>query len=193
MYHHPFTTAAAKSAMSFDEPPGSRIGFFALCVLGAVMLSCATFVAMGATVMREPTPFDSTGKITLLSVQAVGVQIYECHMEDGGRLTWKFREPLATLTLDGKTIGQHYAGPSWQFDDGGKVLGKVVAQKNGASDRDISLLQLDVISHEGKGATAQVASIERIDTNGGLFTGECQQQGALHLEPYRARYLFLGN
>jgi len=191
MHHHPSTTAAAKSPTSFDEPPASPIGFFALCVLGAVMLSGATFVAKGATVMRAPTSFDSAGKIILLSVQAAGVQIYECRAGDGGRLTWKFREPLATLMLNGETIGRHFAGPSWQFNDGGEVSGKVLAQKNGSSDRDIPLLQLAVVSDEQRGAVAHVTSIERIDTQGGSFTGECLQEGALHLEPYRAQYVFL--
>jgi hypothetical protein len=28
-----------------------------------------------------------------------------------GKLSWAVREPIATLTADGKTVGRHYAGP----------------------------------------------------------------------------------
>ena len=31
-----------------------------------------------------------------------------------GALTWAFREPIATLFQDGKTVGRHYAGPTWE-------------------------------------------------------------------------------
>jgi hypothetical protein len=30
---------------------------------------------------------------------------------------WTLREPIATLLLDGKTVGRHYAGPNWEHMD----------------------------------------------------------------------------
>src|SRR2546421_10876903 len=36
-----------------------------------------------------------------------------------------FREPIATLLLDGKTVGRHYAGPNWEHADGSAVVAKV--------------------------------------------------------------------
>jgi len=157
------------------------------------MISSATFGAMGATANSVPAPFDTRGKITLLTVQAVGVQIYDCRADDAGRLTWQFREPLAILTVNGQTVGRHFAGPSWQLNDGGKVVGEVVAQKPGASDKDIALLKLDVAGSEGAGVLSRVTTVERLNTRGGSFVGTCDQAGGLHAEPYSAQYSFLGN
>ncbi len=35
--------------------------------------------------------------------------------------SWTFREPIATLLDDGKTVGRHYAGPNWEDNDGSAV------------------------------------------------------------------------
>lgn len=37
-----------------------------------------------------------------------------------------------------------------------------------------------------------VDEVQRLDTQGGKFAGSCTQEGALHVEPYSARYVFLG-
>ena len=52
----------------------------------------------------------------LVTLHAEGAQLYECKPDSGdrseaGALTWQFREPIATLILDGKSVGRHYAGP----------------------------------------------------------------------------------
>lgn len=171
----------------------SRRTFIHLRALAPIVLCAATFVAFGADALSAPGAFDIPGVTEVLSVEATGVQIYECHMDDSGHLIWKFREPLAILTANGKTIGRHYAGPSWQLNDGSTVVGKVVAQKPGAGEKDVALLQLEVVSHAGEGSLARATAVERLDTHGGVFAGECQQMGALHAEPYSASYVFLGN
>jgi hypothetical protein len=33
--------------------------------------------------------------------------------------------------------------------------------------------------------------VQRLETRGGVFSGECQAVGSLHLEPYSADYVFL--
>ena len=57
------------------------------------------------------------------------LQIYECKADAAGKLVWQFREPVATLIEDGKTIGVHYAGPSWQFVDGSIVTARLAARR----------------------------------------------------------------
>nr|WP_314577884.1 DUF3455 domain-containing protein [uncultured Pseudomonas sp.] len=192
MYPYPPEIVADQCASRFVESRASRRTFAGLCVLGAVMLSGATFVAMGASAV-PPAVFDTVGKTAVLSVEAAGVQIYDCRADEAGHLAWKFREPLAILTADGQTVGRHFAGPSWQLIDGGEVVGKVVAQKPGATDKDIALLQLDVAGREGGGVMSRVTAVQRLDTHGGAFAGACQQAGALHVEPYSAQYVFLDN
>jgi len=64
------------------------------------------------------------GETVLIEVHAEGAQIYECKADAKGALVWVFREPIASLFHDGKTVGRHYAGPRWEFLDGGSVLAR---------------------------------------------------------------------
>ena len=56
-------------------------------------------------------------------------------------LTWQFREPIATLIVDGKSIGRHYAGPNWDHIDGSGVKGKVGRQRARRDPERYSLAQ----------------------------------------------------
>jgi hypothetical protein len=40
-----------------------------------------------------------------------GAQIYQCKADAEGGLAWVLREPIASLFLNDKTVGRHYAGP----------------------------------------------------------------------------------
>ena len=91
----------------------------------------------------------------MLSVHAEGAQVYECKAGTDGKLAWAFREPIATLLLDGKTVGRHYAGPNWEHVDGSAVVGKVVGSAPGATPNDIAWLKLGVISQRGSGVLAR--------------------------------------
>lgn len=156
--------------------------------LGGVLLTSAA----AAQVLAQDS-FDTRGLALLRSVDATGVQVYECRPDEAGRLVWKFREPVAILAADGKTVGRHFAGPSWQMNDGSGVVGTLVTQKPGAMPQDIPLLQLDASTHQGEGMMSRVTTVERLDTHGGAYSGECPKVGATHLEPYTARYVFLSN
>ncbi len=72
-----------------------------------------------------------------MTLHAEGAQIYECKADAAGKLAWAFREPIATLLDDGKTIGRHYAGANWEYADGSAVTGKVTASAPGTSAYDI--------------------------------------------------------
>ncbi len=50
------------------------------------------------------------GEAVMLTLHAEGAQIYECKSDGGGKLVRQFREPIAALMVDGKTIGRHFAG-----------------------------------------------------------------------------------
>ena len=73
----------------------------------------------------------------MATVHAQGAQIYDCKADAGGKLVWQFREPIATLLGDGKTVGRHYAGPNWELSDGSAVTGKVAGRASGATTKDI--------------------------------------------------------
>lgn len=149
--------------------------------------------AAGAAVAAEPLPdaIAAPGETVVLSAHAEGAQVYECKAGADGKLAWTFREPIATLLVDGKTIGRHYAGPSWEHVDGSAVVGKVVGNAPGATAGDIAWLKLEVTSHRGNGVLANVTTVQRIDTHGGKLEGTCQTAGSFRSAPYSAEYVFL--
>ena len=70
-------------------------------------------------------------QVLSLEVQATGVQIYECKTskDDSMRFEWVFKAPEAELFDSvGKRIGRHYAGPTWESNDGSKVVGEIRAR-----------------------------------------------------------------
>ncbi len=124
------------------------------------------------------------------AVHAVGAQVYECKVDGSGGLAWSFREPIATLISDGKTVGRHFAGPSWEMSDGSLVVGKVVAKTSGATVSDIAWLKLEVSQHQGTGILDGVTIVQRTATSGGNKAGPCPSEGAFFAEPYAADYVF---
>jgi len=131
-----------------------------------------------------------------LKTKAVGVQIYECaaDRDDATRFEWVFRAPEATL-LDakGNRVGVHYAGPTWEANDGSKVLGEVKARDDGPDATAIPWLLLAAKSATGKGPLARTTSVQRILTVGGKAPGDgCgpAQAGREIRVPYEAAYYF---
>lgn len=174
------------------EARRNRLALLVLQVIGLIVLVICAAGAQRAQAQDLPEPAVGAATNILMTVQATGVQIYTCAKDSNGQLSWQFREPLATLMVDGKTVGRHFAGPAWQLNDRSAVMGKVIAQVPGASAKDIPLLRLDVTAHQGTGELAQVVAVERLHTLGGVFSGGCEQTGQLHLEPYSADYRFIG-
>ncbi|MEI4484520.1 MULTISPECIES: DUF3455 domain-containing protein [unclassified Phyllobacterium] len=162
-------------------------------IAAALMLLAAVAVDSDALAANFPAGLSAEGKTQLLTVHAEGVQIYECKADPVGGLKWQFREPLATLLKDGKTVGRHFAGPSWELVSGSAVVGKVEAQAPGATPSDIAVLELSVIKRRGTGELEKTTTIQRLDTKGGVFSGSCNMPGMFHLEPYTAEYVFLSD
>jgi len=138
-----------------------------------------------------PAALAAPGETVVLSVHAEGAQVYECKAGADGKPMWSFREPIATLLVDGKTIGRHYAGPSWEHSDGSAAVGKVSASAPGATPNDIPWLKLDVTSRRGSGILADVTTVQRINTKGGKRDGACDAVGSFVSVPYSADYVFL--
>jgi Protein of unknown function (DUF3455) len=144
-----------------------------------------------AAPVAAPPAFAVADRATVLEVHGVGAQIYQCEPDSSGRTVWTFREPIATLIRDGKTIGRHYAGPSFELDDGGVVKGKLAMSAPGGGPGDIPLLKLTVAERRGAGALTWASVILRLNTHGGALSGACAGVGDLRAEPYSADYAFL--
>jgi hypothetical protein len=138
-----------------------------------------------------PDAIAAPGETILLSVHGQGAQIYDCKAGGDGKLAWEFREPIATLLAEGKTVGRHYAGPNWELRDGFVVTGKVVDSVPGATPNDIPWLKLNVVSRRGSGILSGVTTVQRINTNGGKLEGPCEKAGTYRSVPYAADYVFL--
>ncbi|MBC9875910.1 DUF3455 domain-containing protein [Bradyrhizobium sp. INPA01-394B] len=157
---------------------------------GPCLLSLATM--MGPVAAETlPDAIAAPGETLVLSVHAEGAQVYECRAAADGKLAWSFREPIATLLSEGKTIGRHYAGPSWEHADGSAVVGKAVGNAPGATSADIAWLKLEVASRRGSGVLSPVTTVQRINTHGGKLEGACDKAGDFRSAPYSADYIFL--
>jgi Protein of unknown function (DUF3455) len=163
------------------------MSFLARAALALLLISGA-----GANAQTPlPDAIAAPGETVVLTVHAEGAQVYECKAAADGKLAWAFREPIATLLVDGKTIGRHYAGPNWEHIDGSAVVGKVIGSAPGAAADDIAWLKLQVASSRGNGVLTGVTTVQRINTKGGKFEGACDKAGTFKSAPYSAEYVFL--
>jgi Protein of unknown function (DUF3455) len=154
------------------------------------LILALSILPLHAAAAEVPDAIAAPGEILVTTVNAVGAQVYECKADSGGKLAWQFREPVATLLIDGKTVGRHYAGPSWELADGSVVTAKVAGRAPAASPNDIPLLKLDVATRRGAGQLSAVTTIQRINTRGGVAGGDCDSSGAFLSVPYTADYTF---
>ena len=160
------------------------------------------FAISSATSARQSVPAPQVsdilrvpdGQRVLLKALGKGVQIYECKATaaDPERFDWSFKAPEADLTNEnGKKIGKHYAGPTWEANDRSKVVGEKKAEepKPGA----VPWLLLKAKKNEGTGTFARVTYIQRVDTEGGVAPAAGCDQAHVNTEAsvdYKANYYF---
>jgi hypothetical protein len=134
------------------------------------------------------------GDKVVLRAHASGVQIYVCQADSNGTLAWTLKAPEAELhDGSGKTIGRHYAGPSWRLEDGSQVTGQLVAKAEAPGSAAIPWLLVNVTAHSGNGTLSSVTSIQRINTRGGKppATGcDASHRGSETRSSYEADYNF---
>ena len=159
--------------------------------LAAPALLLAALIGPAGAAEPLPEAIAAPGETVVLSVHAEGAQVYECKAGAEGKLAWAFREPVATLLSEGKTIGRHYAGPNWEHADGSAVVGKAIGNVQGATAADIPWLKLEVASRRGSGVLTPVTTVQRVNTHGGKLDGACEKAGEFKSVPYSADYVFL--
>lgn len=135
------------------------------------------------------------GQTLFLVAEASGVQIYQCTQKgDGGGFEWAFKSPEATLTSpEGKPLGKHYAGPTWEANDGSTVVGAVKERDPGPTPSAIPWLLLTAKTTSGSGTFATTKSIQRLATVGGVTPHDpCAAANLNQMArvPYTARYYF---
>jgi hypothetical protein len=169
--------------------------FFLRALLSAASLPGVCLVANASETASDAIAVSDGTRVT--TVHAEGAQIYVCKQKSQESpsqpraLTWQFREPIATLSSNGMSIGRHYAGPNWDYFDGSGVKGQVVASAPGATENDLPWLKLDVVEHRGRGILSSVTAVQRINTKGGVALGACETAGSSLIVPYSADYVFV--
>ena len=130
---------------------------------------------------------------SFLKVHAKGDQVYTCKA-DGGQFAWTLKAPDAQLFDEsGKAFGKHFAGPSWQANDGSRVTGKAAANAPSPDPNSIPWLLVTVVNHAGEGVLTRATSVQRINTNGGKAPPSGCDSAHSDQEfraPYSADYVF---
>jgi hypothetical protein len=132
----------------------------------------------------------------ILQAHGVGDQVYICQAVEGN-YAWIFKAPDARLLdADGRLLGRHFAGPTWEAKDGSRVVAKPAASVPSPDPRSVPWLRLDAIRHDGSGTMSPVLSIQRLNTQGGNAPVQgcgASTVGAEARVPYQADYYFFGN
>ena len=186
------------------------LGHSLVIVVAALASACATdasvnpidvaTTARGTTGIRDesagnrlpdlsacPALAAPVGSTLVLQAFGVGVQIYHWN-----GTSWGAAVPAATLYADATqhgVVADHFAGPTWQSNSGGSVVG-TVANRCTPDPASIAWLSLTAVS-DGAGIFAKVKFIQRLNTVGGnppATPGTVIGQEAR--VPYTANYLF---
>lgn len=171
----------------------------AVFVSSLLALAQASSPALARSVAKPVLPASlavPADQVLALETRASGVQIYTCsaRKDDPARYEWVFKAPQADLfSLDGAKIGKHYAGPTWEANDGSKVVGEVTARDNGPDAKAIPWLLLSAKSTAGTGMFGKIASVQRVNTTAGKAPADGCDQARAGREirvPYNATYYF---
>ena len=168
------------------------------CTLSAVLLAAS---GCASSPLQAPKDLPASlsppaGQSVFLEALASGVQIYECapKADQSSTFEWAFRAPEASLVdRAGRSLGKHYAGPTWESIDGSTVVGEVKARDPGPSPSAIPWLLLAGKSATGAGVLSQTKSILRVQTVGGVAPSQpCTSANARQVArvPYTATYYF---
>ena len=126
-------------------------------------------------------------------LKGVGVQIYVWtpSAANPAQFSWVFKAPHAVLLYQHEDLaGIHFAGPTWEANDGSKVVGMKVASSVVDSNA-IPWLLLHALSHDGVGVFSNTTYIQRVDTEGGLAPAvPGTVAGQESLVPYTSEYYF---
>ncbi len=168
-----------------------------------VRLLCGLFFcAAGLTAAEIPPPQvpenlrAPDAQAVLLKATGKGKQIYACQAspDSSAKFEWVLERPQADL-LDqqGKKIGKHYEGPTWEAIGGSKVIGEVQQRAKAPRAGAIPWLLLKAKATQGTGTFAAVSYIQRVNTKGGTAPADgCDRShtGQKVAIDYQADYYF---
>jgi hypothetical protein len=169
------------------------IRFAGMLVAGLVLAGSLAQVARAD--VRNPL-LPPAGNVPFLAAGASGTQNYACTATATG-FAWTFTGPRANLfDLRGRVIITHFGGPTWQANDGSKVVGALSGSVT-VDPNSIPWLLLKgtpTPAPTGGGLLAKTTFIQRLLTRGGLApaasTCNARTAGSAAAVPYTAEYVF---
>ena len=169
----------------------SKVMSFPLTALLLVLFveGCASAPSVDVPEKLQPGSSETLAMI----VPARGVQIYECRVAKEGAYDWAFIAPEAELfDASGKKIGKHFAGPHWESADGSMIAGATKERADAPAANAIPWLLLSAKSVGPQGAFANVTSVQRVHTAGGVAPKGCfEAEAGMRLRVgYTADYYF---
>jgi hypothetical protein len=160
------------------SPYAKRLGMIALVLAVACMARDSI-----AQTAKESIDVPPHSRLLLRAVGS-GDQVYGC-----ANGSWALKTPDAKLlNQEGSVIGRHFAGPTWQLNDGSWVKGKAVAKQVAPDATAVPWLLLESVG--GSGRLREVRFIQRTGTTGGNAPGGSCSQSATRRVPYTATYSF---
>ncbi len=158
-----------------------------------MLQSLLLFVLISLQQPLDPTlpPPDAQVKATAVGL---GVQVYKCAPQDGG-FQWVLEMPVAKL-FDPAThqeVGTHSVGPTWTWNDGSSITGKVLQKRAAVDPTNVPWLLLETHSTgTATGILANVTLVRRSDTQAGVPPKACdaEHQNNEVRVPYQATYTF---
>jgi hypothetical protein len=161
-----------------SPPYARRLGMIALVL--AVACMARDSIAQTANESIDVPPHSRL----LLRAVGRGDQVYGCV---NGR--WALKAPDAKLlNQEGSVIGRHFAGPTWQLNDGSWVKGRAVAKQVAPDATAVPWLLLESVG--GTGRLGTVRFIQRTGTHGGNVPDGSCSQNEMRSVPYTATYSF---
>jgi hypothetical protein len=150
----------------------------------ALVLAVACWVRGSiAQTTKESIDVPSHSRLLLRAV-GTGDQVYGCV---NGH--WALKAPDAKLVnQQGSVIGRHFAGPTWQLNDGSWVKGRAVANQAAPDATAVPWLLLESVG--GTGRLGTVRFIQRTGTHGGNAPDGGCSGSAMRRVPYTATYSF---
>jgi len=175
----------------------SSTGRIAAPLLALLLVPAASF-AHGKEHEDRPPPVPANlqvpaGNELKFRASGVGVQTYvwTVNPTNAALSSWAFKAPHAVLFhREESVVGIHFAGPTWQANDGSKAVGARLAAST-VDTNAIPWLLLQATRTVGAGLFADVTYIQRLNTVGGLAPSTPgSDAGEEVLVPYIADYFF---
>ncbi len=111
--------------------------------LTAALLTSATMAAHAAPPPPELVPRDAARD---RAFAAAGIQVYSCEYDGNHRLAWTFQHPEATLyDAAGVAVIKHGAGPAWEAQDGSRIVGEKLAEREAGATEQVVGVQLAAV------------------------------------------------